>query len=141
VFAVTKWLANVELANPFQSRYTERDWGCGQLTLGAKRKENRQINFRVSEDEFQRLEQLATNVGMSVPTFCKKKAQGAKVKSPAIDREGAFEIARELRKIGGNVNQIAKHLNRGHDPLEGQLEVVEKELHALWQRFNSALQK
>jgi len=111
------------------------------LTLEAKRKENRQINFRVSEDEFQRLEQLATNVGMSVPTFCKKKAQGTKMKPPAIDREGALEFARELRKISGNVNQIAKHLNRGHDPLEEQLKGVEKELHALWQRFNSALQK
>lgn len=111
------------------------------MTLKAKRKENRQINFRVSEDEFQRLEQLATSVGMSVPTFCKKKAQGAKMKPPAIDREGAFEIARELRKIGGNVNQIAKHLNQGQKPLEGQIEGLEKELHALWQLFNSAIQK
>jgi len=111
------------------------------LTLEAKRKENRQINFRVSEDEFRRLEQLATSVGMSVPTFCKKKAQGAKMKPPAIDREGAFEIFHELRKIGGNVNQIAKQLNQGKQPLEGQIEGLTKEFNALWQRFNSAIQK
>lgn len=66
---------------------------------------------------------------------------GAKMKPPAIDREGAFEIARELRKIGGNVNQIAKQLNQGQKPLEGQIEGLERELHALWQLFNSALQK
>jgi len=110
------------------------------LTLGAKRKDNRQINFRVSEDEFQRLEQLATSVGISVPTFCKKKAQGAKMKPPAIDREGAFEIARELRKIGGNVNQIAKQLNQGQQFVD-RIEGLEKELHELWQLFNSALQR
>ena len=35
--------------------------------MGANRKDNRQINFRVSEHEYQRLEQMANNVGMSVP--------------------------------------------------------------------------
>ncbi|WP_430119514.1 plasmid mobilization protein, partial [Peribacillus frigoritolerans] len=33
------------------------------------RKENRQIKFRVSDDEFQKLEQMAKDSGMSVPAF------------------------------------------------------------------------
>lgn len=111
------------------------------MALGANRKENRQINFRVSEDEYQRLEQMATSVGMSVPTFCKKKAQGARMKPPAVDREVALEIVKELRRIGGNVNQIAKHLNQGQQPLEGQIEGLEKEFNTLWLRFNSEIQK
>jgi hypothetical protein len=89
--------------------------------LGANRTENRQINFRVSEEEYQRLEQMATNFGMTVPMFCKKKSQGARMKSPKIDRQGAIQIASELRRIGVNVNQIAKHLNSGENVSEGQI--------------------
>lgn len=111
------------------------------MALRANRKENRQINFRVSEDEYQRLEQMATSVGMTVPTFCKKKAQGARMKPPVIDREGALEIVKELRRIGGNVNQIAKQANQGQQPLEGQIEGLKKEFDALWLRFNSEIQK
>lgn len=108
--------------------------------MGANRTENKQINFRVSEQEYQRLEQMANKVGMSVPMFCKKKAQGAKMKSPLIDRQGALKIASELRRIGVNANQIAKHLNSGGNASEGQINALHKELNDIWQRLNSALQ-
>jgi len=108
--------------------------------LGANRKESKQINFRVSEQEYQRLEQMANNVGMSVPMFCKKKAQGAKMKAPLIDRQGAIQIASELRRIGVNVNQIAKHLNSGLNISKGQINALQGELNDIWQRLNSALQ-
>lgn len=84
---------------------------------------------------------MANQVGLSVPNFCKKKAQGARMKSPKIDREGAFQIASELRRIGVNVNQIAKHVNSGENVSEGQIEGLQKELGELWQLFNSALQR
>lgn len=78
---------------------------------------------------------------MSVPMFCKKKAQGARMKAPLIDRQGAIQIASELRKIGVNVNQIAKHLNSGGNVLEGQINALQKELGDIWQLLNSAIQK
>lgn len=108
--------------------------------MGANRKDNRQINFRVSEHEYQRLEQMANNVGMSVPMFCKKKAQGARMKAPLIDRQGALQIASELRRIGVNVNQIAKHLNSGENASKGQIDALQKELNNIWQQLSSALQ-
>lgn len=108
--------------------------------LGANRKDDKQINFRVSEKEYQRLEQMADNLGITVPMFCKKKAQGAKMKSPLIDRQGALKIASELRRIGVNANQIAKHLNSGGNASEGQINALHKELNDIWQRLNSALQ-
>lgn len=110
------------------------------LFLEANRTENKQINFRVSEQEYQRLEQMATNLGMSVPMFCKKKAQGARMKAPLIDRQGAIQIASELRKMGVNVNQIAKHLNSGGNASEGQINAIQKELNDIWQQLSSALQ-
>jgi len=77
---------------------------------------------------------------MSVPMFCKKKAQGARMKAPLIDRQGALQIASELRRIGVNVNQIAKHLNSGENASEGQINALQGELNDIWQRLNSALQ-
>jgi nanoRNase/pAp phosphatase (c-di-AMP/oligoRNAs hydrolase) len=83
---------------------------------------------------------MANNVGMSVPMFCKKKAQGARMKAPLIDRQGAIQIASELRKIGVNVNQIAKHLNSGGNASEGQINALQRELNDIWQQLSSALQ-
>lgn len=77
---------------------------------------------------------------MSVPMFCKKKAQGAKIRAPLIDRQGALQIAAELRRIGSNVNQIAKHLNSGGNASEGQINALQKELSDIWQQLSSALQ-
>lgn len=109
--------------------------------MGENRKENRQVKFRVDDHEFQKLEQLAKEAGMSVPSFVKEKAQGLRVRPPKIDREGALEIARELRKIGNNVNQIAKKSNTGGTIESDEIKAVEKELHNLWQQLNSAIQK
>lgn len=108
--------------------------------MGVNRKDDKQINFRVSEKEYQRLEQIANNHGMTVPTFCKNKAQGAKMKAPLIDRQGALQIATELRRIGVNANQIAKHLNSGEKVSEGQINALQKELSDIWQQLSSALQ-
>ena len=43
------------------------------------------------------------------------------MKAPLIDRQGAIQIASELRRIGVNVNQVAKHLNSGLNISEGQI--------------------
>lgn len=105
------------------------------------RKENRQINFRVNDEEYERLEQMAKQVGMTVPNFCKKKAQGSKIRSPKINREGAFDIARQLKGIGNNVNQLSKRANEGKDISKQDLQQIQKELGEIWQQFNEALQK
>lgn len=108
----------------------------GAVVLGVNRKEDRQINFRVSDLEYQRLEQMAKDAGMSVPTFCKKKAQGARIKPPKVNKEGAVEIARQLRAIGNNVNQLARRANEGNAIPREELQGIQKELQAIWQQFS-----
>jgi len=109
------------------------------------RKENRQVNFRVNDLEYERLEKMAKNVDMTVPNFCKKKAQGAKMSPPKIDNDGAMEIARQLRAIGNNVNQMAKAVNAGESAsdvaFQEILQLINKELEATWQLFSEGLQK
>lgn len=109
--------------------------------MGVNRKDNQQINFRVNDLEYERLEQMAKDVGMSVPTFCKKKAQGARMRPPKIEREGAFEIARQLRGIGNNVNQLTKKANESKTIQSEELQGIQKELQTIWQQFNEAIQK
>lgn len=112
------------------------------MTLkGENRKDNRQIKFRVNDSEFERLEQMAKEFQMSVPKFCKMKAQGAKMRSPKINREGAFEIARQLRGIGNNVNQMTRRANEGKAIPSEELQAIQRELGAIWQQFNEAIQK
>src|SRR5699024_12459456 len=111
------------------------------VVLGANRKESRQVNFRVSDREYERLERMAKEAGMSVPSFCKKKAQGARMRAPKINRQDAFEMARQLRAIGNNVTQLSRRANEGQAIPNEELQSIQKELQALWQQFSEALQK
>jgi len=103
VVCVTKWLANIELAKPPRpsiiletesvsvlcSFLTAREEKQGGGTVSEreileatfaeakpKRKEPKQISFRVSESEFVKLKRSAETLQMSVPAFVKSKAQG-----------------------------------------------------------------
>lgn len=169
VVCATKWLANIELAKPPRpsiiletesvsvlcSFLTAREEKQGGGTVSEreifeatfaeakpKRKEPKQISFRVSESEFEKLKRSAETFQMSVPAFVKSKAQGAKLVTPKIDRPGAVEIAKQLRAIGNNVNQMARATNAAElDPdsaanLTAELQNVQKELNQLWQQLN-----
>jgi len=169
VVCATKWLANIELAKPPRpsiiletesvsvlcSFLTVREEKQGGGTVSEreifeatfakakpKRKEPKQISFRVSESEFEKLKRSAEIFQMSVPAFVKSKAQGAKLVTPKVDRAGAIEIAKQLRAIGNNINQMARAANTAElDPdlaanLTAELQNVQKELNQLWQQLN-----
>jgi len=107
-----------------------------------KRKEPKQISFRVSESEFVKLKRSADTLQMSVPAFVKSKAQGTKLVTPNVDRAGAIEIAKQLRAIGNNVNQMARATNTAEldsaaaANLTAELQNIRKELNQLWETLN-----
>ncbi len=105
--------------------------------MGENRKDNRQIKFRVSDHEYEELEQTANNFHMSVPAFAKKRAMGYRMKPPKVDKSGAIEIAKQLRAIGNNVNQLTKRANASNGKIGSEeLQAIKKELHKIWQQFN-----
>lgn len=69
-------------------------------------------------------------------------AQG-KIKQPKIDKQQGIEIIRQLAKIGGNINQIAKWCNTHKETVTPEtaerfahnLEQIRKELQTLWQQL------
>lgn len=109
--------------------------------MGERRNESRQVKFRVSDTEYERLAAMAKEFQMSVPAFCKMKAEGARMRSPKIDREGAFEMARQLRAIGNNVNQLSRRANEGKAVPSKELGEIQKDVNRIWQQFSEALQK
>src|SRR5699024_9931995 len=105
--------------------------------MGENRKDNRQIKFRVSDHEYEELEQTANNFHMSVPAFAKKRALGYRMTPPTADKSGALELAKQLRAIGNNVNQQTKRGNASNGKSDSEeLQAIKKELDKIWQQFN-----
>src|SRR5699024_3111327 len=105
--------------------------------MGENRKDNRQSKFRVSDHEYEELEQTANNMHKSVTAFEKKREIGYSMRSPKVDKSGAIEIAKQLRAIGNNVNQLTKRANASNGKIDSEeLQAIKKELHKIWQQFN-----
>ena len=116
----------------------ENNWMASDKLREPRRKEPRQISFRVSENEYEKLRQSAETLNMSVPAFVKKKAQGSRLVTPKFDKETRQMIARDLSSISNNTNQIAKVLNTKYvdaDDLNRNLDELRKEVNALWQQL------
>lgn len=104
-----------------------------------RRKEPKQISFRVSEQEYEKLKQSAETLNMSVPAFVKKKAEGSRLVTPKLDKETRQTIVRDLSGIANNTNQIAKVLNTKYvdeDDLNRNLQALRNEVNQLWQQLN-----
>ena len=54
--------------------------------------------------------------------------------------KGVDEVANELRKIGNNLNQIAREVNSGY-LYEVNLTATREELKRIWQSLNSLTQE
>ena len=106
------------------------------------RKEPKQISFRVSELEYEKLQRSAETLNMSVPSFVKKKAQGSRLVAPKFDKETRQSIAKDLSRLGSNANQIAKYCNQhqheapNYEALERNVRELRERLDDIWQRLN-----
>jgi len=96
----------------------------------------------VSESEYLKLQQSAETLNMSVPAFVKKKAQGARLVAPKLDQATRQSMAKDLSKLGANVNQIAKYCNQhqyeapNYEDLEYNINAVRERLNSIWQSLN-----
>lgn len=82
--------------------------------MGAAEYELRKVMaIRLTPAERARVERKAAEAGLPPATFVRQVALGAVVSPPAQIPEVNREIYLELAKMGGNLNQIAHHLNAG----------------------------
>lgn len=110
-------------------------------SLKGKNEEKRGIFFRVLESEYQTLLKKSEPTGMNVSKFCKHVVLNKKISVPSVDRDIAHQLAMDLRKIGNNINQIAKQLNQGNKENEEIVSQLNKDMGDIWQLFNSVILK
>ncbi|MFQ3708676.1 plasmid mobilization protein [Staphylococcus equorum] len=104
------------------------------------RKEPKQISFRVSESEYSKLQASAETLNMSVPSFVKNKAHGARLVAPKLDKVTRQSMAKDMGKLGSNLNQIAKALNTygeraNIELMQQDIAIMRKELNHIWQQL------
>lgn len=69
----------------------------------------KQMNIRVTNTEYEKIEEKANYCKLSISDYVRKQAlDGAIIKMETLDIK---ELSNELNKIGVNINQIAKHIN------------------------------
>lgn len=102
-----------------------------------KRKANAQVKIRLTEDELKQLKEKIAESGLSQQDYIKKAALGRKIQNT----DGAKAILPEMKRIGNNLNQIAKHMNEGSYPVIETVEDNQKELKEIWQLLRQFLQK
>ena len=118
---------------------------ANDLHVGESRKPNRkepkQISFRVSESEYEKLRSSAETLNMTVPAFVKKKAQGARLVAPKLDQSTRQSVAKDLSMLGAIAYQIAKYCNQhqheapNYEGLEHNINAVRERLNDIWRKI------
>lgn len=105
-----------------------------------KRIRNKQISFRVSEAEYEKIKHNADIKGTTVAKLAQSKVLGMDWTNPVMDSEHAKETIRLLANLSNNVNQIARACNKGayqnqSKQLNSEINQFRKELQEVWQQL------
>lgn len=92
------------------------------------------LKFRVTPEE----KEIITRKALSSYRLVSQYLRDCALEKPITVINGADNIADELRRIGNNVNQIARAVNVGF-VTEANLTETREELRAIWQLLNSLL--
>ena len=100
----------------------------------ASKRKDRIAHVRFSPAEFDALEAAASAAGMTVSAFVRSLSmEGAGVR-PFLgegDRAVLVLLADGMRAIGGNLNQIARAINSGLVPTEGDIRGSIRDAHSV----------
>ena len=107
------------------------------------RTDNHQVNIRVNEAEYAKIQASARIMGLTVPKYCKHLVMQSKLKEPKLADEEYHKILVDLSRIGNNINQIARQLNQSKSEVaeeewlavKEQLEGLDREVAEVWQRL------
>ena len=93
------------------------------------------MKFRATEEEKDRIMKKVDASGLSISEYLRRCALDKKI----VAVNGLDDVARELRAIGNNLNQIARAVNSGYIQAVNVQE-TEEVLGQLWQSLNSLQQ-
>ena len=104
----------------------------------ANKSRPKQLSFRVSEEEWELLQQKIVESGMNQQRYILSCVLGKEI----VNTDGIKELLPELKRIGNNLNQIAKRCNEGGMlPSEAEVRKHGEELNKVWQSLRRYLQR
>ena len=98
----------------------------------------KQLSFRVSEEEYKLLQEKVAESGKNQQEYILACVLGKQI----VNMDGIKELLPELKRIGNNLNQIARRCNEGGAlPSEAEVQKYGEELNGVWQSLRRYLQK
>lgn len=96
----------------------------------------KQIVIRLSEKEKEILKKKVEKSGLRQQEFLIKLI----LEKEIINTDGLKELTPELKRIGVNINQIAKSCNQGNQATKEEIENINKELSEIWRLLRQLAQ-
>lgn len=113
------------------------------MSKSENRQRTKHIVFRVTPEEKDGFELRCQSSGLSKSDYFRKKCLEEKAlrkrKAPTVETEVLLKTLAQIGKVGGNLNQIARELNMGYLPINGELETTLKEVRELRTEIRKAL--
>ena len=98
----------------------------------------KQLSFRVNEEEYQKLQERVQESGKNQQEYI----LSCVLEKQIVNTDGIKELLPELKRIGNNLNQIAKRCNEGGVlPSEAEVREQGEELKQVWQLLRRYLQR
>ncbi len=96
----------------------------------------KQIVIRLTEKEKEQLQAKVKKSGLKQQDYLIKCILEKKV----LNTDGLKEVTPELKRIGVNLNQIAKTCNQGNQATYKEIQEIGKELNGVWQLLKQLVQ-
>lgn len=93
---------------------------------------DKNLNIRISTKDLENIKQKSKKANLTITDYVTKCALNKKI----YVYDGYKEFLDELRRIGVNVNQIARSCNTSTSS-NPNLVVFQRELHSIWQSLKS----
>lgn len=103
----------------------------------ANRTRPKQIVIRMTDDEFNTVKEKVELSGMKQQEYLIKAITGKHI----TNTDGLKELTPELKRIGVNLNQIAKTCNQGNQASYDEIQRIGEELNEVWQLLRQLAQK
>ncbi len=96
----------------------------------------KQIVIRLTEKEKEQLKKKVDKSGLRQQDYLIKCI----LNKPVLNTDGLKEITPQIKKIGVNLNQIARTCNEGNQATYEEIQKVGKELNEVWQLLRQLAQ-
>lgn len=96
----------------------------------------KQIVIRVSEEEIEAVKKKVEKSGLKQQEYLIRAITG----KPVMNTDGLKVIMPELKRIGVNINQIAKTCNQGNQVTYDEIHRIGEELNEVWRLLRQLAQ-